>query len=108
MLKEIEKYKKDGLVAVLYSPEFGAGWYSWNEHQPELLFHPKLVQWVLDGKKDQVNAVLKEIGLPENIYVGGAKDLKIKWLEEGTLFMIEENDGYESVIIKDDIDFLIA
>jgi hypothetical protein len=29
----MEKVIRDGKVAVLYSPGYGAGWYSWNRDQ---------------------------------------------------------------------------
>lgn len=28
----MDKVIKDGKVAVLYSPGFGAGWFTWNNH----------------------------------------------------------------------------
>ncbi len=34
----IQKLSQDGKVAVLYSPGFGAGWYTWNTDAPEILF----------------------------------------------------------------------
>ena len=36
----IEKLSQDGKVAVLYSPGFGAGWYTWNMTVPQILFDP--------------------------------------------------------------------
>ena len=32
-----------------------------------------------------------------NAYCGGAGDLQIKWLDEGTAFIINEYDGSESI-----------
>ena len=31
----MNKVIRDGKVAVLYSPGYGAGWYSWNWNHPE-------------------------------------------------------------------------
>lgn len=65
-----------------------------------LLFHPKLVAWVESGKTTDVEVVLAEVfGLPEgNLpYAGGACDLEIEWLPEGTSFTVEEYDGSESL-----------
>ncbi|MBD2201667.1 hypothetical protein H6G33_09940 [Calothrix sp. FACHB-1219] len=39
----MKKVIRDGKVAVLYSPEYGAGWYSWHKKE-ELLFLPELVE----------------------------------------------------------------
>ena len=33
-----------------------------------------------------------------NVYCGGADDLQIEWLDEGTVFEIDEYDGSESII----------
>lgn len=40
------KVIRDGKVAVVYSPGFGDGWYTWNMDCPELLFDPIIVQCV--------------------------------------------------------------
>jgi hypothetical protein len=34
----MEKVIKSGLVAVLISPDFGAGWSTWNSEIPEIIF----------------------------------------------------------------------
>ena len=36
----MNKLIKNGKVAVLYSPGFGAGWFTWNPTMPELIFEP--------------------------------------------------------------------
>lgn len=40
--------------------------------------------------------------------MGGARDLEIKWLEPGTLFEIREYDGFESVDIVGNKNYLQA
>ena len=40
------KLVRDGMVAVLYSPGFGAGWYTWNQECTELMFDPAIVKFV--------------------------------------------------------------
>jgi len=42
----MNKLVRDGKVAVLYSPDYGSGWYTWNPNNPELLFDPAIVQLV--------------------------------------------------------------
>lgn len=102
----MEKVIKDGKVAVLYSPGFGAGWVTWNS-KPEILFHPKLVRMVEEGKQDQIDEdwMLSQLGLSD-IYCGGAHDLKIAWLPQGTAFTVEEYDGSESIRTMDDLAFV--
>ena len=93
----MEKVIRNGKVAVLYSPGFGAGWHSWNERK-ELLFHPKLVEMVENNKQSKITEqwIKENLGI-DNVYCGGAADLQIKWLDEGTAFIINEYDGSESI-----------
>ena len=93
----MEKVIKNGQVAVLYSPGFGAGWYSWNSEK-ELLFHPKLVEMVENNRQSEITTqwIQENLGI-NNVYCGGADDLQIEWLDEGTLFEIDEYDGSESI-----------
>ena len=94
----MEKVIRNGQVAVLYSPRFGAGWYSWNSNK-ELLFHPKLVEMVENNRQSEITTqwIQENLGI-NNVYCGGADDLQIKWLDEGTIFEIDEYDGSESII----------
>jgi hypothetical protein len=45
-MENLKKVIRDGKVAVLYSPGFGAGWYSWNSSVPQCLFSPEIVAMV--------------------------------------------------------------
>ena len=93
----MEKVIRNGKVAVLYSPGFGAGWYSWNSNK-ELLFHPKLVEMVENNRQSEITTqwIQKNLGI-NNVYCGGADDLQIEWLDEGTVFEINEYGGSESI-----------
>jgi len=103
----MEKVIRDGKVAVLVSPGYGAGWYSWNTEHKEILFHPKIVQMVESGKRSEINDqwMVDNIGI--DIFTGGAETLEIKWLPAGTFFTIEEYDGNEYLQSIDDL-YLIA
>ena len=37
----------------------------------------------------------------EYIYIGGADDLRIEWMPIGTEFKIDEYDGAESILYKE-------
>ena len=96
----MEKVIRDGKVAVLYSPGYGAGWYSWHRI-PELIFHPELVKLVEENRRGEITeefclSLLKS-NKPENgIYCGGAYFLEIKWINEGQEFeIIEDSIGNE-------------
>lgn len=97
---------RDGLVAVLYSPGFGAGWFSWNTSCPEILFDPAMVELVEAKKWDELRAyvVLKY----PDIYSGGLKDLQIKWIPQGTQFQVTEYDGNENIETRDSVDWITA
>lgn len=100
----MNKVIKDGKVAVLISHGFGAGWYTWNLEYPELLFHPKLVEMIEQGKANQIDDIWIEDNLGiKNIYCGGASGLRIHWLPIGTAFTVEDYDGAERLMTLEDL-----
>lgn len=102
----MRKLNENGKVAVLYSPEFGAGWYTWNQEHPEILFDPAMVKLVEKGQYDEL-ATYVELKYP-GIYTGGLHDLQVEWIKEGSLFRVVEYDGCESIEVNDEIDWMIA
>jgi hypothetical protein len=111
MKKEI----KDDKVAVLYSPGYGAGWYSWNGRK-ELLFDPSIVYMVEqmnadDSSRDSwVSNIIEYVKQTygDDIYCGGAEDLVVAWLPVGTDFMIDEYDGSEGLLVKEEEPWITA
>lgn len=103
MKSNMEKVIRDGKVAVIYSPGYGAGWYTWNTDYPEIIFHPKLVEMIETGRQREITEewVHSELGI-RHVYCGG-NDLKIEWLDECTSFDISEYDGYEEVVTMADL-----
>ena len=102
----MNKLNEDGRVAVLYSPGFGAGWYTWNYEHPEILFDPAIVKFVEKEKWDEL-ATYVELKYPE-IYTGGMRDLTIEWIPECALFKINEYDGNESIELKEGDHWMVA
>ena len=102
----MNKLVRDGMVAVLYSPDYGSGWYTWNPNHPELLFDPAIVQLVEEDKFDELKTYVA-LKYP-NIYEGGMWELKVAWIPEGAMFRINEYDGDESIELKDDADWFTA
>lgn len=103
------KVVRGGMVAVLYSPGYGAGWYTWNLDTPygtDIIFDPEMVQAVESGDKQALRAYV-DFWYPET-YTGGLESLTIAWVPEGALFRIEEHDGYESIHTLTDPDFIRA
>ncbi len=102
----MEKLIEKGKVAVLYSPGFGAGWYTWNQTVPQILFDPAIVKFVEKEKFDEL-ATYVALKYPD-IYTGGMKDLKVAWIPEGTLFRVDDYDGNESIELKENDNWLVA
>lgn len=103
----MEKYIKDGMVAVVIAPSFGAGWSTWNSALKEtLVFHPAIVQMVLDGRREEIDEDWLVAHFGEEFeygYYGANDELTIKWLPVGTKFCITEYDGAESILTIDDL-----
>jgi len=60
-------------------------------------------------KNDQRNKIPKYVkSIYPNFYCGGAEDLAIEWVNQGTQFSIEEYDGYESIIFNHDACWEVA
>jgi len=101
----MNKLVRNGKVAVLISPEHGAGWYSWHQIE-ELLYDPSIVKWLESGEPDKIEHYLA-LKYP-NEYFGGLEDLVIKWIDQGTEFQIREYDGAESIELKAETRWLTA
>ena len=102
----MEKLIRDGMVAVLYSPGFGAGFYTWNTEHEDMMFDPVLATLVLDDKMDEAHTYVT-MRWPD-AYAGGVDDLKVQWIPVGTDFRIHEYDGSESIEIKDVMNWTTA
>lgn len=105
-MEPVVKYvNEEGLVGVLYSPGFGAGWSTWNsEYVPQMIFDGKIVKMLLDADLDdqwywKIESYCKKT-YPD-AYTGGLEDLTVAWVEPGTEFIIAEYDGSESVECKE-------
>ena len=104
----MDKVIRDGFVAVLTSPGYGAGWYSWHL-VPELVFDPVIVDMVDKGVDytEIIQYCEKQFPSFTHCYAG-AEDLTITWIQEGREFVINEYDGFESIEFKDDMAWLVA
>lgn len=105
----MNKVERDGKVAVLYSPSFGSGWYSWSSVSQDILFDPTIVEWVELRDKNRRDS--KALEIPEkaireyidntypDMYIGSNFiDLKIYWIDKGTVFRVDEYEGKESIV----------
>ena len=103
-----EKHIVDGKVAVLYSPGFGAGWSTWayGDTEQAMAMDRDLVLAFLDGGVDALVKITAQ-KYPDN-YTGGAEDVVVAWLPEGTRFEIREYDGSETLHTLDNVPWLVA
>ncbi len=93
-----EKVVRDGKVAIVYSPGFGAGWSTWAS-MDGMEFEPKVVEWVENGKnRDEYEKLETYLQDKYNyVYTGGLSDCVIEWVTQGTPYRIDEYDGSESL-----------
>ena len=105
-MKTLRKLVRDGHVAVLISPDYGAGWYSWNTEYPEILFDPAMVRLVEENKFDELETyvILKYPDISRH----ALHDLEVEWISEGTEFRIKEHDGSETIEFKDEVEWIKA
>jgi hypothetical protein len=101
----MNKVRRDGKVAVIYSPHYGAGWYSWHLI-PELLFDPAVVAMIETDRYEEIESYCAEHW--PDAYIGDPEDLTIAWVEEGCEFQIEEYDGAEKLRFKDREQWIVA
>lgn len=100
----MDKVIRDGKVAVLITKGFGAGWYTWNDYREELIYLPKVVDMVLNGRNNEICEEWVAENLGEeyaDIFCGGACNLAVEWLPIGTRFYIYEYDGAENIITEE-------
>jgi hypothetical protein len=99
---------RDGMVAVLYSPDYGAGWSTWasTEIREAVLFDPGAVELVEQEKWDELEVYIT-LKYP-SLYTGGLRDLQIEWMPQGTQFQVNEYDGNESIQKRDTTDWYTA
>ena len=102
----MNKVERDGKIAVVYSPGFGAGWYTWNQEHPEMIFDPAVVDFVENKQAEELLAYAM-LKWPD-AYLGGIEDLRIQWVDKGSLFRINEYDGSETIEFKENDSWMIA
>lgn len=100
----MKKVIRDGKVAVIVSPGYGLGFYTYGA-PVEAIFDPVLVELVENEKYgDAANYI--ENTYP-SAYIGGAV-LQVRWIPEGTKFRIDEYDGAENIVLLDETNYITA
>lgn len=91
----MEKLERDGKIAVIYSPGYGAGWSTWNQKKEELCMDARLAELLEAGNMKKFIARAKEID--PDVYVSESERYEIEWIQKGDRFEIQQYDGDESV-----------
>ena len=100
----MEKVIIDGNVKVLYSPGYGAGFYTWGA-PVEAIFDPKLIKLVEENNLEEAISYVEKT---YDAYIGGVGQLRVELIPEGSKFIIDEYDGSESIQLLDSINYLTA
>lgn len=105
----MEKYERDGNVAILISIGYGAGWSTWGPWvNRSLAYDKRIVEAFISGiSKEDMSEFLETLGY-HDVYMGGFDNLEIEWVPKGTLFRIEEYDGHESIEVFDEKSYIVA
>jgi hypothetical protein len=101
----MKKVIRDGMVGVLVSTGHGAGFSTWG-YPTEAIFDPTLIQLV-ENEKLQEAVNYCETTWPGE-YSGGVEDLIVRWVPDGSEFVIDEYDGSESLKLKTEFDWITA
>ena len=105
--KVIRKELRNGNVGVLFSKGYGAGWYSWHGIL-DLLFDPEVIKMVeAETHSDIIEQYCIRV-YGDDYYYGGADGLRVMWIPEGTEFKIDEYDGLEFVVTRENVNWIMA
>ena len=106
-MMRMNKVYEGEFTKVLISPGFGAGWSTWNDQIPELLFDPEIVRMVEDGTSFETIEAYCNAKYSTG-YFGGIADLEVRLVKTGAEFIIHEYDGSETLQLKDEFKWLQA
>lgn len=100
----MNKVIRDGKVGVLVSPSFGGGFYTWGAPL-QAIFDPRLIELVENEKYQEAIDYVQET---YDVFSGGVQDLVVTWIPQGAKFIINEYDGFESITVFEDLDWITA
>ena len=93
-------------MKVLISPGYGAGWSTWEG--AGLATDVRLIDAFERGISAlEMQELCADLGYGD-VYMGGFKNLKVVEIPAGELFQIREYDGYESIEVFDESDWIRA
>lgn len=116
----MDKIIHDNHVAVLYSPSYGSGWYTAHYVQ-QLLFDPVIVEKILSVQdrapwdtvpvhmQQEIIQYCQEKYPDANVTMAmGVDCLQVEWIPIGAEFRVDEYDGNETVVTKNQYAWITA
>lgn len=109
-MKKVERFiNEDGLVGVVVSPGYGAGLFGngcWIDSPEDyeayaLALDKDIVEAVINHNEYRFLEVLSNKFNISYAYVGGFSDAVVEFIEPGTMFYINDYDGFETLIKLD-------
>jgi len=88
---------------VLYSPGWGAGFYTWGAPR-EAITDSKLIDLIERGELPQAEDYVEKTYPDASI--GGVQQLVVAQVPKGEPFMIQEYDGSESIVLQREIQWI--
>lgn len=103
---DMKKKLKGGKICVIYSPGYGAGWYSWHGITA-LLFDPTVVEMIERDAEATEIVEYCTTAYGDECYLA-ADDLAVAYVDTDDSFYIDEYDGAESVVLKSTFEWISA
>lgn len=101
----VEKYIKDGKVAILHTNNWGTGWCNlWDDQPKDKIWDKELVEALLSKNQEAFNQRCHSLSILSRVL----DDLTITWVPIGREFFVIEYDGVESIYICGEPGALIA
>lgn len=97
---DYQKLERDGLVAVIVSPGYGAGWSTWadGKDQQKYMFDSRVAQAILGNSLTPVK--MKEWGYGDYEQDSHRlSQLQVVWVPKGSAVKIDCYDGNESYTV---------
>ena len=115
----VERYRKDGQIAVIISKGYGRGWsrehclrrsIPLEAHLHEfLLFNKDVVAAVLQDDLHEAVRICRErfeaLGMGEEFRGLGRRGLAVEWIDERVDFRVTVCAGYESICFRDEVEW---
>jgi hypothetical protein len=104
----VNYYTKDDQVAVILHREYGLGWWTWHGDD-RWLVHPELAEAIDTGRVEVAQDLIDEFSCQSESYHPGqikASNLEVFWADRHRKFLIENYDGCETLVYRDEIKWL--